>query len=289
MGTSREAEMLRDARTGDTMKATLARLAMENQASPSQSWTMTRTSLAPMTSLQQLRAGRTVRRLVQLALGLTLYGVSMGMMVRSRLGLDPWDVFHYGVAQHLPVSFGTVVIIVGVLVLLLWIPLRQWPGLGTVANVVVIGLATDATLAVLGAPTAMPARAGLLLGGIVLNGLAGALYIGSQFGPGPRDGLMTGVVRRTGRSFRLVRTTIELTVLAVGWLMGGVVGLGTVLYAVMIGPIVQVFLPLLTVEVQVLPGNDAASEVLPARDEPLDRETVPGQSLLDDDALQRGQ
>jgi uncharacterized membrane protein YczE len=240
-----------------------------------------------MTPLQQLRAGRTVRRLVQLALGLTLYGVSMGMMVRSRLGLDPWDVFHYGVAQHLPVSFGTVVIIVGALVLLLWIPLRQWPGLGTVANVIVIGLATDATLALLGAPTGVPARAGLLLGGIVLNGLAGALYIGSQFGPGPRDGLMTGLVRRTGRSFRLVRTTIELTVLAVGWSMGGVVGLGTVLYAVLIGPIVQVFLPLLTVDV--LAGDDAASEVLPSGDEPLDRETVPGQSLLDDDALQRGQ
>lgn len=240
-----------------------------------------------MTPLQQLRAGRTVRRLVQLALGLTLYGVSMGMMVRSRLGLDPWDVFHYGVAQHLPVSFGTVVIIVGVLVLLLWIPLRQWPGLGTLANVVVIGLATDATLALLGAPTAIPARAALLLGGIVLNGLAGALYIGSQFGPGPRDGLMTGVVRRTGRSFRLVRTTIELTVLALGWLMGGVVGLGTVLYAVLIGPIVQVFLPLLTVDV--LAGDDAASEVLPAGDEAFEREAVLGQGLLDDDALQRGQ
>ena len=253
---------------------------------------MTRTSLAPLTPLQQLRAGRTVRRLVQLALGLTLYGVSMGLMVRSRLGLDPWDVFHYGVAQHLPVSFGTVVIIVGALVLLLWIPLHQWPGLGTVANVVVIGLATDATLALLGAPTAMTARAGLLLGGIVLNGLAGALYIGSQFGPGPRDGLMTGIVRRTGRSFRLVRTSIEVTVLVVGWLMGGVVGLGTVLYAVLIGPLVQLFLPLLTVEVsnvRVLAGDDAPREVLPARDEALDRETIAAQGLFDDDALQRRQ
>jgi uncharacterized membrane protein YczE len=184
---------------------------------------------------------------VQLAVGLTLYGVSMGMLVRSGLGLDPWDVFHYGIAAHLPVSFGTVVIIVGALVLLLWIPLRQWPGLGTVANVVVIGLATDATLAVLPAAHPMAARVGLLLGGIVLNGLAGALYIGSQFGPGPRDGLMTGLVRRTGRSFRLVRTSIELSVLAVGWLMGGVVGVGTVLYAVLIGPTVQTFLPLFTV------------------------------------------
>jgi uncharacterized membrane protein YczE len=203
-----------------------------------------------MTPMEQLRAGRTTRRLVQLAVGLTLYGVSMGMMVRSRLGLDPWDVFHYGIAQHLPVSFGTVVIIVGAAVLLLWIPLRQWPGLGTVANVVVIGLATDATLSLLGPPEAMAARVALLLGGIVANGLAGALYIGSQFGPGPRDGLMTGLVRRTGRSFRLVRTSIELTVLLVGWLMGGVVGLGTVLYAALIGPVVQVFLPIFTVPLE---------------------------------------
>lgn len=211
---------------------------------------VTRTSLASMTPVEQLRAGRTTRRLLQLAVGLTLYGVSMGMMVRSGLGLDPWDVFHYGIAQHLPVSFGTVTIIVGVAVLLLWIPLRQWPGLGTVANVIVIGLATDATLALLDAPDAMAVRVALLLGGIVFNGLAGALYIGSQFGPGPRDGLMTGLVRRTGRSFRLVRTSIEVTVLVVGWLMGGVVGLGTILYAVLIGPVVQVFLPLFTVPLE---------------------------------------
>ena len=211
---------------------------------------VTRTSLTSMTPLQQLRAGRTTRRLVQLLVGLTLYGVSMAMMIRSGLGLDPWDVFHYGIAQHLPVSFGTVTIIVGMAVLLLWIPLRQWPGLGTVANVIVIGLATDATLALLDAPDAMPVRVALLLGGIVSNGLAGALYIGSQFGPGPRDGLMTGLVRRTGRSFRLVRTSIEVTVLIVGWLMGGVVGVGTILYAVLIGPVVQVFLPIFTVPLE---------------------------------------
>lgn len=227
---------------------------------------MTRTSLASMTPVEQLRAGRTTRRLLQLAVGLTLYGVSMGMMVRSGLGLDPWDVFHYGIAQHLPVSFGTVTIIVGVAVLLLWIPLRQWPGLGTVANVIVIGLATDATLALLDARRAMPVRVALLLGGIVSNGLAGALYIGSQFGPGPRDGLMTGLVRRTGRSFRLVRTSIEVTVLVVGWLMGGVVGLGTILYAVLIGPVVQVFLPIFTVPLDSprtgrLPGGSAGSGV----------------------------
>jgi uncharacterized membrane protein YczE len=224
------------------------------------------TELTPMSSFEQLRAGRTLRRLSQLAVGLTLYGVSMGMMIRAQLGLDPWDVFHYGVAEHLPVSFGTVTIIVGAAVLLLWIPLRQWPGLGTICNVVVIGLATDATLALLDAPRAMPARVALLLAGVVLNGLAGALYIGSQFGPGPRDGLMTGLVRRTGRSFRLVRTSIEVTVLVVGWLMGGVVGLGTVVYAVLIGPLVQLFLPLLTVRLgSAVDGEDEGQHGLDAR------------------------
>lgn len=247
---------------------------------------MTSTALAPLTPLQQLRAGRTLRRLVQLFAGLTLYGISMAMMVRSGLGLDPWDVFHFGVARHLPLTFGTVVIVVGALVLLLWVPLRQWPGLGTVANVVVIGLATDATLALLHAPQTLLPRWGLLVGGVVLNALAGASYIGSQFGPGPRDGLMTGIHARTGRSIRLVRTSIELSVLAVGWLLGGVVGVGTVLYAVLIGPLVQLFLPLLTVP---LPGDDAAREVLPAGEEAVESGGVGLEGLLDDDALQRGQ
>ena len=229
------------------MQATFPRLAIDEQTNEANHGRVTRTHLSPMTPLEQLHAGRTTRRLAQLAVGLVLYGVSMAMMLRSGLGLDPWDVFHYGVAQHLPLSFGTVVIVVGVVALLAWIPLRQWPGLGTIANVVVIGLATDASLAVLDRPDPLAARAALLVGGIVLNGLAGALYIGSQFGPGPRDGLMTGLVHRTGRSVRLVRTSLELTVLGIGWALGGVVGLGTVLYAVSIGPVIQFFLPLLTV------------------------------------------
>ncbi|HLK94322.1 MAG TPA: hypothetical protein VK365_01105 [Nocardioidaceae bacterium] len=204
--------------------------------------------LAALTPRQQLTAGRTGRRLVQLFAGLTLYGWSMAMMVRSELGLDPWDVFHDGVSRWMGLSFGTVVIVVGLFVLALWIPLRQWPGLGTLANAVVIGLVTDLGLALLSTPESMPARIGLLTGGIVLNGLAGGMYIGSQFGAGPRDGLMTGLVRRTGRSIRLVRTSLELTVLALGWLLGGVVGVGTVLYALAIGPLVQIFLPRLVVE-----------------------------------------
>jgi uncharacterized membrane protein YczE len=197
---------------------------------------------------QQLRAGRLPRRLGQLLVGLTLYGVSMAMMIRSTLGLDPWDVFHAGIATHVPLSFGQVTIIVGVLVLLLWVPLRQWPGLGTIANVIVIGLAADAGLALIAPPEAIWSRALMLGAGIVLNGIAGGLYIGSQLGPGPRDGLMTGFARRTGLSIRLVRTTIEVVVLGVGWLLGGPVGLGTVLYAVSIGPLVQFFLPRLTVD-----------------------------------------
>ncbi|MDQ3592944.1 MAG: hypothetical protein M3386_08595, partial [Actinomycetota bacterium] len=196
--------------------------------------------LSPLTPREQLTAGRTSRRLVQLFAGLFLYGWAMAMMIRSRLGLDPWDVFHDGIVQRTGLSFGTVVIAVSVVVLVGWIPLRQWPGLGTVANAVVIGLVTDLGLALIPAPESVTVRTGLVLGGIGLNGLAGATYIGAQFGPGPRDGLMTGLVRRTGRSIRLVRTSIELSVLALGWALGGTVGIGTVLYALAIGPLVQV-------------------------------------------------
>jgi uncharacterized membrane protein YczE len=215
-----------------------------------------------MSPRQQLRAGRLPRRLIQLLAGLTLFGGSLAMMIRAQLGLAPWDVFHYGVAAHLPLSFGTVTIVVGACVLLSWVPLRQMPGVGTVANVFVIGIVTDAALSVLTTPGALWERAALLVVGIVLNGLAGALYIGSQLGPGPRDGLMTGLVQRTGRSVGLVRTAIELTVLAAGWLMGGVVGVGTVVYALGIGPIVHVLLPRLTVRLDPVtdpgPSLDAA-------------------------------
>lgn len=227
-----------------------------------------RVPLANLSPRQQLRAGRLPRRTGQLLVGLVLYGVSMSMMIRSTLGLDPWDVFHAGLASHVPLTFGQVTIIVGALVLLLWVPLRQWPGLGTVANVVVIGLAADAGLALLAPPQALWARVLLLASGIVLNGVAGGLYIGSQLGPGPRDGLMTGVARRSGLSIRLVRTTIELVVLAVGWLLGGPVGLGTIVYAVSIGPLVQFFLPRLTVDLgtagQTAAAGPEAAQVTPA-------------------------
>ncbi len=205
-------------------------------------------SLASLSPLAQLRAGRLTRRLVQLLVGLTLYGASMSLLIRGQLGMLPWDVLHYGVATHLPVSIGTVIIITGLVVLLMWIPLRQPPGLGTVANAVWVGIATDATLRYLPAPEALGWQVAFMIGGIVLNGAATAMYIGSQLGPGPRDGLMTGLARTTGRSLRLIRTGIEVVVVAVGWALGGVFGLGTLLYALAIGPLTQLFLPGFIVE-----------------------------------------
>ena len=187
------------------------------------------------------------RRLIQLFLGLTLYGFSMALVIRANLGLDPWDVFHQGVSQRLGWSFGTIVIVVGGLVLLLWIPLRQRPGFGTISNVFVIGVAVDLALTILPPPTGLLTRSFLLAGGIYLNAVATAMYIGARLGPGPRDGLMTGLAVRTGRSIGLVRTGIELSVLAAGYFLGGTVGLGTVAYALLIGPLVQPLLAWFTV------------------------------------------
>ena len=197
---------------------------------------------------------RPTRRLVQLYAGLVLYGVSMALLVRSGLGVMPWDVLHQGLARQLGWSLGVVTIVVGALVLLAWIPLRERPGLGTVSNVVVIGLALDVALAVLPEPSSLPVRVALVPAGILLNAVATAAYIGVHLGPGPRDGLMTGLVRRTGRSVRLVRTSIEVTVVALGWLLGGTLGVATVLYALAIGPLVHVLLPRLAVR---LPATHA--------------------------------
>lgn len=209
-----------------------------------------------MTSLEQLRAGRMVRRVPQLLIGLVGFGWSMAMMVKSDLGLNPWDVFHQGLTRYLPLSFGTITILVGAILLTLWIPLRQWPGLGTVLNVIIIGLAADLGLTVMAEYESLLPRIGLLVGGVVLNGLATALYIGTHLGPGPRDGLSTGLVRATGRSLRLVRTSVEVFVLVVGWILGGTVGVGTVLYAVAIGPLWQMFLPWVEVRLDRQPADD---------------------------------
>ena len=214
-----------------------------------------RGTLADLGPLEQLRAGRLARRLPQLLVGLVLYGVSLAMMVRGALGLAPWDVLHSGFIRHVPITLGQAVIAFSFLVLLLWIPLREKPGIGTVANAFLVGLSADATLAVLGEPGAWSARAALMVGGVVLNGLATALYIGSQLGRGPRDGLMTGLARRTGLSLRLVRTVLEVSVVVLGLLLGGVVGIGTVLYALAIGPLAQLMLPRVTVELPVSPAS----------------------------------
>jgi uncharacterized membrane protein YczE len=193
------------------------------------------------------------RRLIQLLAGLVLYGISDSMLLLAGLGLDPWDVLHQGLARRTGIPIGTWAIIVGAAVLLLWVPLRQRPGIGTLCNVVLVGAVIDGALAVVAPPHSLPVRVVVMLAGVVLNGVATGMYIGAGLGPGPRDGLMTGFAAR-GHSLRVVRTGIEVTVLAVGWLLGGTVGIGTLLYAVGIGPLAHVFVPLFS---RAAPGTAA--------------------------------
>lgn len=182
-------------------------------------------------------------RLVQLYVGLLLYGFSSSLLVLAGLGLDPWDVFHQGLSRTIGLAIGTWAIIVGAAVLILWIPLRQKPGIGTLSNVVLVGGTMDVVLGHVGAPHALGWRIACLVAGVFLNGVATGAYIGAGLGPGPRDGLMTGLAAR-GHSIRLVRTSLELTVLVTGWLLGGTVGVGTLVYALSIGPLAHVFIPL---------------------------------------------
>jgi len=189
---------------------------------------------------------RLPRRLAQLLAGLLLYGIGDSLLVLARLGLDPWDVFHQGLARHTGIPIGTWSILVGAAVLLLWLPLRQRPGIGTLLNAVLIGSVMDVVLALVQPPTALWLRVLLLGAGIALTGVATGAYIGAGLGPGPRDGLMVGLAAR-GHSLRLVRTLIELTVLVTGWILGGNVGWGTLAYAVLIGPLAQIFIPRCTV------------------------------------------
>lgn len=197
-------------------------------------------------------ASRTARRGVQLVLGLVLYAASIAALVRAGLGNMPWDVLGEGVSVRLGISLGTATLALSVVVLLCWIPLRQRPGIGTVANVLVIGVLVDPFLALLGRlpdPLPLGGAVALSAGGILVNGVATACYIGARLGPGPRDGLMTGLVARTGRSVRLVRTAIEAAVVVTGWLLGGTVGLATAAYALAVGPLVHALLPRFTVPV----------------------------------------
>lgn len=239
------------------MQATLPRLAICEKANLAHDGPVTSIAAAPIAPapsgltdlgpLAQLLAGRLGRRLPQLYVGLVLYGVSIGFLVRSGYGLAPWSVFESGLIHHVPLTLGEAVIAVSFVLLLLWIPLREVPGLGTISNAVIVGLALDATTGLVPAPDAIVLRVALMLGGVALCGLATAMYIGAQFGRGPRDGLMTGLSRRTGRSLRLVRTCLEVTVVLIGLLLGGALGIGTVLYALAIGPLTQLWLPAWTV------------------------------------------
>jgi uncharacterized membrane protein YczE len=186
--------------------------------------------------------------------GLVLFGLSVALLVSARLGLDPWDVFHQGLARRTGLPIGWIINGTGVVVLLLWIPLRQRPGIGTISNVVIVGLVVNAALPLLPQPRALVIRAAFLCAGILANGVATGLYIGAGLGPGPRDGLMTGLAKR-GWPIRRVRTMIELGVLAVGWLLGGTVGVGTLLYAISIGPLAHFLIPRLTIAGHQEPGH----------------------------------
>ena len=204
-----------------------------------------------------------LRRLSQLFVGLALYGFSLAAMVRASLGVNPWSVLYEGLEHHSSLSFGAISAVVGAIVLLLWIPLKQRPRLGTVSNIVVLAYSSDLGLSFIPQHLGLPARAALLTGAVLLNGISVAVYVGACLGPGPRDGLMTGTSAMTGRSIRLVRTLIEITVLAVGWLLGGSVGVGTLLYAFAIGPITQWFMP----QFAYRPRDDYRSRHPPARSE----------------------
>lgn len=215
--------------------------------------------LANLGPVDQLRAGRLPERVLRLLLGLWLYGVAIALMIEGALGASPWDVFHLGIARHAPLSLGVVMVITAVVVLLAWIPLRQMPGLGTVANTLLLGPFADLNLMLIDTPDSLVVRGLYLLAGVVACAFATALYVGAQLGPGPRDGLMTGLARRTGWSIRGVRTAIEITVLAIGVLLGGTVGVGTVVFALGVGPLTQFFLRYLVVRLDApehaLPGD----------------------------------
>ena len=182
------------------------------------------------------------RRVTQLVVGLVLFGFGVGLMLQSGLGVPPWDVLHQGLARQFGLTVGVWSIIVSVMVLLLWLPLRQAYGLGTLLNAVIIGVVIDLTGVALPEAVSTSVAWVMLIGGVVLIGIASGLYIGANLGPGPRDGLMTGIAKR-GPSIRLTRVVIEITVLVLGWFLGGTFGIGTIVFALAIGPLVQYFLP----------------------------------------------
>lgn len=204
----------------------------------------------------QFRIDRLPLRLLTLWVGLTGFGAGLGLIVRAGLGVAPWDVLSVALSDRTGLSIGTLTILTSFVVLLAWIPLRQQVGIGTLANAVWVGVSMDLTLAVVPPVDGLVPGLALLTGGLLLNAVADAVYIGAQLGPGPRDGLMTGIHHRWGLPVGPVRAVIELSVLGLGWLLGGPVGLGTVLYALGIGPIVHLVLPWVTIPVRRLPRAD---------------------------------
>jgi uncharacterized membrane protein YczE len=215
--------------------------------------------------LRSIAPDRHARRLTQLFAGLCLYGATAAMMVLAGLGLDPWDVLHQGLARTFGLQIGTWVIIVSFAVLAMWWPLRQRPGFGTVANALLVGAVIDLVLALVHPAHAWWARIALLIGAVLGNGLATGFYIGAGLGPGPRDGLSVGIAAR-GHSMRIVRTSIEATVLVTGFLLGGSVGIGTVVYALVIGPITHVTIPALAIDRRSQPAHPDG--LIPAVDVP---------------------
>ena len=204
------------------------------------------------------------RRVLQLLIGLVLYGVGDGLMITAGLGVDPWTVFAQGLARHTGIGVGWITNIVGLLVLLLWIPLRQKPGIGTLLNVLLVGTAIQGTVTVVPPVHGLLAQVLVLVAGVLVVALASGLYIGARFGPGPRDGLMTGMNARLGWPIWVSRLTVEVTVLVIGWLLGGTVGIGTVVFALGIGPLVHIALPLLDTARASGDRREAPAQVEPA-------------------------
>lgn len=196
------------------------------------------------------------RRITQLLVGLFLYGIGIAFIVRGEIGAAPWDVLTQGIANHVPLSFGVITILTSVVVLLLWIPLRQKPGVGTLLNALLVGPAADIGLALIPTGQDLWLRICFFIIGLVLLSAATGLYIGTHFGPGPRDGLMTGLHRVTGWRIWIVRTAIEVTVVLIGWLLGGNVGFGTLAFALLVGPLCQYFMRIFAIRV---PARDAAT------------------------------
>lgn len=193
-------------------------------------------------SLPPIFTDRLPERITRCVIGLALFGIGISLIINAKIGVPPWDVFHQGAAERVDRSIGTVIIATGAGLMLLWIPLRQKPGLGTVLNAIEIGLVANVAIDRLPQPDSVLAQVPMMLSGIVVTAIGSGLYIGSGLGPGPRDGLMTGLAAR-GIPLRIARTGIEVTVLVVGWFLGGQVGVGTVAFALLIGPLVQAFLP----------------------------------------------